>query len=927
MNHYQTTHSAHSAHNGKYYHYETGVITGRHRDMKAIIADEAGFDGMGVQTHVGGLDDAWCVINLFDGLHRYIDSVAINGAMDEDHAVSLALGQFADLEPSYATVVANDKDGFDGMMWRSTAIHRVLSDDRQNTHYLPIINQKQLLEAQNRTTAETAMWDGVNVVSHGGSVSHLFLDIQKHDTYHELTTPYDLKADLEGASEIAFDAVVTTYNRLDTFKDRLFAAMAKIPQDNLKISNVTQGKMVKRLGAAQLPIVFELSDGQSMTIWFHNPDATPDKVSGNDTIVSWKWLLNSRDVTAAVSPAQGENLNFGTLAKRMMMLAAKNSKRFAAAQKRKGENQAKLQTAQDAVDSKLAMLADLDAQIEQLQQAIDEATRLSINATPTPKEVLVDVDNEVVGADGTPDERLNAKVENPVIHNPQEAVGQDEPDDEPVVLTGDEFGEFDLSNASDIKALREAAIAHLEAMRDEWVDVPALKIKEQDVKVQLRQRGIEHIRAYSPNPEKLLLLKNIKQLLKTSKYLYTNNNAKTVKKPNVALYHYLINQFVWQGNKTTCVIVIEKDDKGLLHYDVVMGKYAQKHFDIVKEKMVGYYTPENNLGNSQPSDDNSTAMDSISQDNNNLDQEKAELLLATSQGLFGFDGYSTDFDNESQDDFDGLCDDGSNANQARPFNGLDMKNAEWVSANKSDLIQHWLNDNVNFAPCQDIILDNLDDDVMLDSLKSGYVLNLFIFDKDGNEIKDEPTDNQETTTDNQAGEPQILGATLEWTEANFDENLKFDSLEALQAWFNKTYTKEFFKEDGSPYFKNKLTIDFNSDDSVTMRIDVNSRTNDLKGDYNPLKFSLAEWLEANYQSFSKRGLVKANQGINTEQTDPNLSYLSDMANGKIPLSVENMQEHIGKIKEIAIALDGKHDDLLNQAIEVYQQFALSVKVQ
>lgn len=875
MNHYQTTHAAHTAHNGKYHRYELGIIAGRHRDMKAVIADEAGFDGMGVQTYVGGLDDAWCVINLFDSLNRYIDSVAINGAMDADHAVSLALGQFADLEPSYATVVANDKYGFDGMMWHSTAIHRVLSDDRQNAHYLPIINQKQLLEAQNRTTAEVAMWDGVNVVSHGGSVSHLFLDIQKHDAYHELTTPYDLKADLEGVSEIAFDAVVTTYNRLDAFKDRLFAAMAKIPQDNLKISNVTQGKMVKRLGAAQLPIVFELSDGQSMTIWFHNPDATPQKVSGNDTIVSWKWLLNSRDVTAAVSPAQGENLNFATLARRMMVLAAKNSKRFAAAQKRKGENQAKLQSAQDEVNAKLERVAELDAQIQSLQQAIDEATRLSINATPTPKEVLVDVDNEVIGATGTPDERLNAKVENPMIHNPQETAGQDEPDDEPVVLTGKEFGEFDLTSEEGVKALRENAVNYLNklAKTGEVVYCPALKA---DVK--FGRKNNRKFGSLGSNPIKLFMASQIKSIIAGGKiFKPSQERYDDTPQKNKMTYHYLKTAVMYQGQEYGARIVVRQDGNGNYHYDLQV---------------------------------NNGGVDAI-MDSLNPDNEKAELLLATSQGLFGFDEHSTGFNNRSQDGFD----------------GLDMKNAEWVSANKSDLIQHWLNDNVNFAPCKDIILDNLDDDVMLDSLKSGYVLNLFIFDKDGNEIKDEPTDNQEATTDNQAGEPQILGATLEWTEANFDENLKFDSLEALQAWFNKTYTKEFFKEDGSPYFKNKLTIDFNSDDSVTMRIDVNGRTNDLKGDYNPLKFSLAEWLEANYQSFSKRGLVKANQGINTEQTDPNLSYLTDMANGNIELTVQNMQEHILKLKEIAIALDGKHDDLLNQAIEVYQQFALSVKVQ
>ncbi|MDO4440578.1 MAG: hypothetical protein Q4B81_00160 [Moraxella sp.] len=826
MNHYQTKQSTHR--------YETGVIVGRYRDMPALIADKAGFDGLGVQTEVGGSDDAWCVLNLFDGLHRYIDSVAVNGAMDAEHAQTLALSQFNHLEPAYATIIAKDSDSFDGMLWSSTAIHRVLSSDKQDTHYLPIINKKQLATEESRVVADEPIWDGVNVLSHDGSLSKLFLDMQKHDAYHELVHPLDLKEMMDGATELGFDAIVESYNRLDLFKERLFSAMAKAPQDELKVANVTMTKPFKRQGVANVAVVFELSDGQSISIWFHNPDANPAKLRATDTMASWKWLLNARDVTAALSPPNGENVQLPTLARRMMLLAAKNTKRFAAAQKKKRENQARLQAAEDEVNAKITTIERLDEEIGTLQARIDAAVYHATKAddAPTTKEVLVDVDNEVIGVTDTPDERLHAKVESPVIHNPQESNLQ--ADEEPVVLTGKEFGEFDLSSDEGMKALREKVSEHLNGLRGETVFCKAL-----NADVEIRKKGIKKYLSTSSNPIKLQIAGSLLDIIKNGKVFKPSVGSYAKKEQSHGVkYHYLKAPFVINGTEYGARVVIREDKEGKFHYDLQVRSTVDAILD---------------------------GIDPIK----NPSVPNFQKVLAVS-----------DFSNiVYQDDFQ--VKDSANV----ILDGLDMKNAEWVSANKSDLIQHWLNDNVNFVPCQDAILDNLDDDAMLDSLKSGYVLNLFIFDKDGNEIKDEPTDNQETTTYNQVEQPQILGATLEWTEANFDENIKFDNLEALQAWFNKTYTKEFFEEDASPYFKNKLIIDFGADDSVTMRIDVNGRAEDLKDDYNPLKFSLVEWLEHNYQSFSRRGFGQ------NEIDEPKAQVKLGLALADEPILSDNAKEN------------------------------------
>lgn len=195
---------------------------------------------------------------------------------------------------------------------------------------------------------------------------------------------------------------------------------------------------------------------------------------------------------------------------------------------------------------------------------------------------------------------------------PVSDVGENVIQDEPIVLNGDEFG---YNENMPIDELREKAIAHLESIRKniKFVDVPALKVKEENTQVEIRERGIKHIKTFSPNPEKLLILAQIEKLLKTSKYLYTWDNAKTTKKPTVQLYHYLTNTFEWKGEKLTCVIVIEKDNKGLLHYDVLMNKYAQKHLDKAKE-MVENLTSKKNPRNSQPSNEHDNQLDGLSQD-------------------------------------------------------------------------------------------------------------------------------------------------------------------------------------------------------------------------------------------------------------------------------------------------------------------------
>lgn len=404
MKYYRKLQSAHSnqtltmldgAQRQRYGRLERGVIQGDCRNMQIIIADEKGFDGLGFDATIGSQDDSYAVVNLFDSVNRYIDSVAIAGADDADHAIHLALSQFDYLEPAYATLVANEGDGsfepsFDSLCWESDTIAKLMNNRSQDRgHYLPIITKKMLDTEKNRVTHNDVLWDGVNLVSHSGDYSRLLVDIQKNDSHHELTAQFDMAGFLANldVTELGLDALMDTNNRLDLMKERLFRALAKQSIDGLSVTDAVLTKPFKKAGVANVAMQFNLSDGQTFTILFHNPDADPKKLGAQDTMVSWKWMLNKRDITAAVSPKNGENVQLAPLATRMMKVAKANSKRFAAAQSKKSQNQQALTDAQKEVDDKKAKLDTINAHIAELQTELEKIGQAKTEPTtdPTPE--------------------------------------------------------------------------------------------------------------------------------------------------------------------------------------------------------------------------------------------------------------------------------------------------------------------------------------------------------------------------------------------------------------------------------------------------------------------------------------------------------------------------------------------------------------
>ena len=146
----------------------------------------------------------------------------------------------------------------------------------------------------------------------------------------------------------------------------------------------------KQKGTTNVTALFELSDGQTVAIFFHNPDSTPNKILPQDELVSWKWLLNKKDVTILVAPEKGRDLNPREVARRIMRLAEKNSAKFQKANGARAERLAAIEQAKGAVAEKESTLASLDAEIADLtakveakraNQAPDPAAPLGVSAT------------------------------------------------------------------------------------------------------------------------------------------------------------------------------------------------------------------------------------------------------------------------------------------------------------------------------------------------------------------------------------------------------------------------------------------------------------------------------------------------------------------------------------------------------------------
>ena len=331
-------------------------------------------------------EDVWRIVNLQskkDGMNAY-DAIAVLGAGSNEQAIDWALQQFGQFDNAVGTSVSDTSH--QGLM-------RHLANRQYHAYQSPI-RANELAAMQDMVTGHQVQWDGVDLKSHGGQTAVALIDMIKHDDHGLLLDAMgrdalnDLLASI-GAEHASYDALIVAKHQLDRLMSRLSTAMAKASAAGVSITNVTQTEPFKKNKVTQIAVLFEMNDGQTVAIVFHNPDATPSKLLPQDTLISWKWMLNSRDVSAAIQPNQGEDVQLPVLATRIMKVVNQNSARFKRQQAAKAKTQQGLDDARKRLGEQSDAIAALDGEMAEIQKQIDTAYQNTVKLLQNPQEEIV----------------------------------------------------------------------------------------------------------------------------------------------------------------------------------------------------------------------------------------------------------------------------------------------------------------------------------------------------------------------------------------------------------------------------------------------------------------------------------------------------------------------------------------------------------
>lgn len=191
---------------------------------------------------------------------------------------------------------------------------------------------------------------------------HLVNENQQDREIAKIAETYD-----SAAVDLAtFDALVVEARRLNRISQVVMRVLNRFGGD-LKVDNFDVAQPRTYRGVVNVVVTYSLSDGQKLTVFFHNPDTTPRKLKPTDELISWKWLLNKKDVTILVAPERGRDLDMPTVARRVMGLAARNSGAFVANQAKSKATEEAVTSLRSEVEQKEQTLAGIETRIEKIK--------------------------------------------------------------------------------------------------------------------------------------------------------------------------------------------------------------------------------------------------------------------------------------------------------------------------------------------------------------------------------------------------------------------------------------------------------------------------------------------------------------------------------------------------------------------------------
>ncbi len=210
----------------------------------------------------------------------------------------------------------------------------------------------------------------------GSSLDTVLYKIRQSDHGEGLVfDSLELNDILEDADErITLDALVIPFAQLSRRMNVLLDVMARAGEE-VKPLSMQISEPFKQRGVANVAAVFELSDGQTIAAFFHNPDVNPSKLASGDEMISWKWMLNKKDITIIAAPEKGVDLNVREVARRVMRLAERNSASFRRVNAKRSERMASIAALKESVASKEVLLTELQSELQAKKAVKEKALR------------------------------------------------------------------------------------------------------------------------------------------------------------------------------------------------------------------------------------------------------------------------------------------------------------------------------------------------------------------------------------------------------------------------------------------------------------------------------------------------------------------------------------------------------------------------
>jgi hypothetical protein len=183
------------------------------------------------------------------------------------------------------------------------------------------------------------------------------------DLLLDAVTMDDLMQDPDIEQILMLDALVVEVGMMQRKMEQLMAVMTAAGK-TVQPTGMEIGEPVRSRGVLQVPVLFPMSDGQTVAVWFHNPDATPAKLTPMDMLTSWRWMVNKKDVTIAAAPERGADLQPRIVARRVMAIVEKNSPAFTRANAKAAEKAGQIEALKGEVGALEVRKAGLKRDVE-----------------------------------------------------------------------------------------------------------------------------------------------------------------------------------------------------------------------------------------------------------------------------------------------------------------------------------------------------------------------------------------------------------------------------------------------------------------------------------------------------------------------------------------------------------------------------------